>query len=134
MRSSHSISETEYGKRYAQLKKSISTVGFIAEGSLVKRLITCGNPNCRCRNDPAQRHGPYFQLTWKRKAKTVSQFIPPSLASRYQQWIANRQKMESILEVMYEVSAKVIDLQLDKIKNKKDKAVILSVKKKLHKT
>lgn len=134
MRSSRSVAETEYVRRYTQLKKNILTVGFIAEGSLVKRFITCGNPNCRCRIKPSQRHGPYFQLTWKRKAKTISQFIPLSLATRYEQWIGNRQKMDSILEKMYALSAKAINAQLAAVDNKKDKKIILSVKKKLRNT
>lgn len=134
MRSSRIISETECVRRYTQLKKSISIIGFIAEGSLVKRFITCGNPNCRCRKMPAQKHGPYFQLTWKRKAKTISQFIPLSLVTCYKQWIGNRQKMESIIEKMYALSAKAINAQLAAVDNKKDKMIILSVKKKLRNT
>lgn len=131
MCSTRAVSATQYAQRYAQLKKSIATIGVIAEGSLVKRRITCGHPKCRCRKDPALRHGPYYQLTWKRKAKTISQFIPLSLVALYKQWIGNRQKMESIIEAMYKVSEKTIDLHLGAIENKKDKSVIRSVKKKL---
>jgi hypothetical protein len=49
---------------YEQAKTRIAEVGFTCEGSLIERYTTCNNPNCRCA-DPNQRHGPYWQLSWK---------------------------------------------------------------------
>jgi hypothetical protein len=121
----------ELVRRYDNLKNRLTHIGFIAEGSLAKRFITCGNPACRCRKDPAHRHGPYFQLTWKRKGKTVSLFIPPSLVPRFKQWIANRQTMHSIIEQMYALSLNAINADLDSVVGKKEKAAVLSVKKTL---
>ena len=73
------------------------------EGSLIERYTTCNNPNCRCR-DPEQRHGPYWQLSWKEHGKTVSKLISAEDAALYQQWIANRRRLEAALQQMRDLS------------------------------
>ena len=122
-----------YQQKFDELKKRILTVGFVAEGSLIKRFLTCGNPSCRCHNNPDKRHGPYFQMTWKRNGKTVSKFISPELASMYRQWIDNKKNLQAILKKMYKTSEKAIYSQLVANASPKDKKVISSVKKKLSK-
>lgn len=121
-------------QKYAAAKKRVLKIGFIAEGSLSKNYVTCGKPTCRCRNDTTQRHGPYYQLTWKRNAKTVSQAIPESLALQYKVWIGNRQALATIMRQMYVLSQKAIDKQLALKIDRIEKSVISSVKLKLRKT
>ena len=94
--------QTEYTRLKAQLRE----VGFICEGSLVERWMQCGKPNCACASHPASQHGPYFQLSWKEKGKTVSRRLPAEHATLYRQWIANRQRLQSIIEDMHQVSRK----------------------------
>jgi transcriptional regulator with GAF, ATPase, and Fis domain len=91
---------------YEALKARIAEIGFICTGSLVKRWMVCGKSNCRCRKDPKQRHGPYYQLTWKEDGTTVSRRLPAEHALLYEQWIANRQQLDSLLSQMHRVSAK----------------------------
>ena len=103
---------------YAQLKARLREVGFICEGSLVERWMQCGKPNCACASDRASQHGPYFQLSWKEKGKTVSRRLPPEHAALYHQWVANRQRLESLIQKMQQVSRKAHRhlLQAEKIK------------------
>lgn len=122
---------TNYQQKFEELKKRILNVGFVAEGSLIKRFLTCGNPSCRCHNNPDKRHGPYFQMTWKRNGKTVSKFISPELASMYKQWIDNKKNLQTILKEMYKTSEKAIYSQLVANASPKDRKIISSVKKKL---
>jgi hypothetical protein len=89
---------------YAQIKARLREIGFICEGSLLERWMQCGKPNCACARDPASQHGPYFQLSWKEKGKTVSRRLPPEHAALYRQWIANRQRLQSIIQDMHRVS------------------------------
>jgi hypothetical protein len=88
---------------YERLKARLHEVGFICEGSLVERWMPCGKPNCRC-VDPDQRHGPYWQLSWKEAGKTVSRRLSPEHARLYQEWIANRRQLEAIVAQMHDVS------------------------------
>ena len=84
-------------------KARLAEIGFTCEGSLVCRYTCCHNPNCRCA-DPAQRHGPYWQLSWKEQGRTVSRLISPDQAQLYQEWVANRRRLEAVLAEMRELS------------------------------
>jgi hypothetical protein len=88
---------------YEAAKAKITQVGFTCEGSLVERYTTCNNPNCRCR-DPQQRHGPYWQLSWKQGGKTVSRLLPAEDAALYHEWIGNRRRIEAALRQMRDLS------------------------------
>jgi hypothetical protein len=88
---------------YEAAKDKLAEVGFTCEGSLIERYTTCNNPNCRC-SDPDQRHGPYWQLSWKQAGKTVSKLLSPEDAALYQEWIANRRRLETALEEMRDLS------------------------------
>ncbi len=88
---------------YQAAKAKLAKVGFTCEGSLVERYTTCNNPNCRCR-DPEQRHGPYWQLSWKQDGKTVSKLLSAEDAALYQEWIENRRRLEAALGEMRELS------------------------------
>ncbi len=88
---------------YQAAKARLAEIGFTCEGSLVCRWRTCQNPNCRC-HDPEQRHGPYWQLSWKHAGTTISRNLPAEDAALYQQWIANRRALEQILDEMRDLS------------------------------
>lgn len=88
---------------YARIKAQIRDVGFICEGSLVERWMPCGKPNCRC-SDPNQRHGPYYQLSWKQAGKTMSRRLSPEHARLYQEWITNRRQLEALVKQMRDIS------------------------------
>lgn len=97
---------------YQRVKQQILEIGFICEGSLVQRWMPCGKPGCRCA-DPEQRHGPYWQLSWKQDGKTVSQRLSPAHAELYQQWIANRHRLETLVKTLQEVSRTAHEHLLD---------------------
>lgn len=89
--------------RYAAAKAALADVGFTCEGSLVERYTCCHHPNCRCA-DPTQRHGPYYQLSWKAAGKTVSRLLSTEEAALYREWIDNRRRLESVLQEMRDLS------------------------------
>ena len=88
---------------YQAAKARLAQIGFTCEGSLLGRYTSCKNPNCRCA-DPDQRHGPYWQISWKQNGKTVSKILPAEDAALYQQCIANRRALEQILDEMRDLS------------------------------
>jgi hypothetical protein len=96
---------------YQTAKARLAEVGFTCEGSLAEIYTSCGNPNCRCVN-PEQRHGPYWQLTWKEAGKTVTRRLPADDAQLYQQWIANRRELDAVLEQMRDLSRQAAEYTL----------------------
>jgi hypothetical protein len=91
------------GADYEAAKARLTEIGFTCEGSLIERYTSCHNPRCRCA-DPDQRHGPYWQLSWKEGGRTVSRLLSSQEAHLYQEWIANRHHLESLLTEMRDLS------------------------------
>ncbi|MEW5945247.1 MAG: DUF6788 family protein [bacterium] len=97
----------QYERRYEALKKRIHALGFILQGSITERRIPCGNPGCRCKTDPQKRHGPYYQLSWKEKGKTVSVYLNEDKIDECRAWIENNHELEKIIALMRNLSRHV---------------------------
>jgi hypothetical protein len=95
-----------------RLKDQIAQVGFVCPGSVVRRYMPCGKPGCRCQADPPQLHGPYWQYSHKVAGKTITRRLTPDQARHYQQWIANRRRIDQLLAQMEQVSAQAAEVLL----------------------
>jgi hypothetical protein len=102
-----------YEARYRELASELADIGMIHSGSVARRFTRCGTPSCRCHNDPAQRHGPYYQWTTKVANKTVTRRLSEEEAKIYQQWIANDRKLRKLVTQMRQVAAKALELRLE---------------------
>jgi hypothetical protein len=102
------------GAEYERVKARLAEVGFICEGSLVERFVPCGKPTCRC-TDPARRHGPYWQLSWKRGGRTVSRRLSATQARLYREWIGNRRQLGSLVDEMKAISLEAGQYMLEGI-------------------
>jgi hypothetical protein len=91
--------------KYRSLIEELTGLGFISLGSLVVRETSCGKPGCKCQADPPRRHGPYFQWSRKVNNKTVSRRLNADEADLYREWIANRKRLEAVIDQMEKVSA-----------------------------
>jgi hypothetical protein len=96
----------------ARLKGEVASVGFVSPGSVVRRFMPCGKPGCRCQGDPPQLHGPYWQWSHKVGGKTVTRRLTEDQARLYQQWIANRRRLDQLLARMEEVSGRAAAILL----------------------
>lgn len=99
---------------YEAAKAKVAQVGFLCEGSLAEIRTCCRNPNCRCA-DPARRHGPYWQLTWKEAGKTVSRRLSAEEARLYAEWIDNRRQLEAVIAEMQTISRRADEYLLAEI-------------------
>lgn len=106
-------------RRYRALAAQLADVGYIAAGSITHRHTRCANPNCRCRADPPQMHGPYWQWTAKVDGKTVTRRLSQTEAELYQEWIDNDRQLRAITAQMREVAAEASDLILKQAKNQR---------------
>jgi len=91
---------------YEQVKARIGDLDFVLHASLTERHLTCGNPNCRCHRVPEALHGPYCQMSWKEKGKTVSYFVSPEIVPLVQGWIENGRRLKAITDEMLAKSRK----------------------------
>lgn len=90
------VTSTEFDERRAALAAEIAGIASEAAllpGSVVVRMMPCGKPNCRCKEDPPRLHGPYYQWTRKIAGKTRTRHLNPEQMQRYQRWFDNARRL-----------------------------------------
>lgn len=112
MRDSDAKRLAGYEARLRELATKLSHVGFVSQGSVVRRYVRCGKPDCRCASDPEQLHGPYWQWSTAIDGKTVSRRLTDRQARVYREWIANRRRAERILHQMEALSHRAAEILL----------------------
>jgi hypothetical protein len=84
-------------QRFTKARQELHQLDYFLKGTVLKRLMKCGKPNCACHRDPAQRHGPYFEWTYKVAGKTVNVKLSPQAAPLYQAATKQHRKLKAIL-------------------------------------
>jgi hypothetical protein len=70
-------------QRFHELKRDLDQLEYFCKGTVLKRMMKCGKAACACHSDPARRHGPYFELTYKANGKTVNVKLAPEAVPIY---------------------------------------------------
>ena len=70
---------------------------YFLKGTVSKRMMKCGQAACACHSDPAQRHGPYFEWTYKVDGKTVNVKLSRQAAPLYQAAIRQHRQLKTVL-------------------------------------
>ena len=91
-------------EKYEEAKSEIVDLGFVLQGSVTERWMVCGKPACRCHEDPAARHGPYYQWSWKTLGKTHAVYLTSEQAAQCRQWVKNNRRLEKIVKRLRTVS------------------------------
>jgi uncharacterized protein DUF6788 len=92
------MTEREIDNRITAIKHELAALGSLHPGSLSRQYNVCGNPTCRCKADPAQRHGPYYQLSYGHQRKSTSTFVrEPELAAVEQQ-LQNYERLRALVD------------------------------------
>ena len=92
------------GQRFRQARQELHQLEYFLKGTVLKRMMKCGQPNCVCHRDASQRHGPYFEWTYKVKGKTVNVKLSPQTAPLYQAATKQHRKLKTILAKMERLS------------------------------
>ena len=81
-----------------KLKQEIARLGDLRPGKLSQQDNVCGKADCRCKADPPQKHGPYYQLSFTRNGKSATQFVrKPDLAVVRQQ-LRNYPRLRTLVD------------------------------------
>ena len=92
------------GQRFRQARKELYQLEYFLKGTVLKRMMKCGQPNCACHRDDSQRHGPYCEWTYKVKGKTVNVKLSPQAAPLYQAATKQYRKLKTVLARMERMS------------------------------
>ena len=93
-----------HAQRFEKLKSEIAQLEYFAKGTVLARKVKCGKPQCGCHTDPAKRHGPYYEWTYKEAGKTVNVRLDSKAASIYKAAARQYRNLKSTLNRMEKLS------------------------------
>jgi hypothetical protein len=96
-------------ERISSLRDAIAKVDCLCSGTLLKRMMKCGKPSCRCQYDPAARHGPYYEWGRMKAGKLAHRYVSPEQADLLRQAIANYRKVKKLMRAWEVETEQLID-------------------------
>lgn len=82
-----------------KIKAEIMALGLeLQPGLLTPQYNVCGSPGCRCKADPPQKHGPYYQLSFTRKGRSRTQFVRRHDLSLVEEQVRNYQRLKKLTD------------------------------------
>jgi hypothetical protein len=98
-------------ERIAQMREELAAIDYLCSGTLLKRMKTCGSPSCRCAEDPAARHGPYYEWGHMRAGKLVHRLVSAEQAELLRRAIANYRTLKKLLHSWEAETERLIDAE-----------------------
>jgi hypothetical protein len=98
-------------QRIQALREELTRIDYVCSGTLLVRMNTCGKPNCRCAQDPAARHGPYYQWGHMKAGKPVYRLVSSEQAELLRGATANYRKMKKLLRAWEAETERIIDAE-----------------------
>lgn len=95
----------------SRIRHALVEIDTLCSGTLLKRMMKCGKASCRCQQDPAARHGPYYEWGHMKAGKLVHRYISPAQAVLLHQAIANYRKVKKLLRAWETETERLIDAQ-----------------------
>ncbi len=96
-------------QRIVQIRQELGAIELLCSGTLLKRMKSCGSPNCRCAHDPAARHGPYYEWGHMQGGKQVHRVVSAEQAEVLRQAIANYRRLKKLLRGWENETERLID-------------------------
>ena len=104
--------------RIQKVKQQLIELGEIHPGTLSKQYNVCGNPACRCKATPPQKHGPYHQLSWTRNRRSTSRFIQQQDVRTTRERLANYNRPPALIDQWINASVELAQLKLNQSRAK----------------
>jgi len=98
----------------ADIQRAITAMQYVSSGTLLKRTKVCGNPGCRCAQDPAARHGPYYEWSYLKGGRLHHRSLTPEQAALMRLAIANYRKARKLLRIWEVHTQRLIELDTRK--------------------
>jgi hypothetical protein len=100
-----------YAAQFRALRAQLAELGFFCKGTVLARRMTCGKSACACATEPARRHGPYFEWTYKLAGKTVNVRLAPDAVAAYRAGTAEWRRLRVLLTRLENLSRRAIRRQ-----------------------
>lgn len=102
----------ELEKERERLRREISQLPDMRQGSLTPVYRRCGKPTCHCAREEDPGHGPIFLLTRSVNKKTVARNIPPQEVETVRAQVAVFHHYQELSRELVSVSGQICDIKL----------------------
>jgi Family of unknown function (DUF6788) len=92
------MTQREIDRRIAAIKRALVALGPLRPGSISRQYNVCGSATCRCKADPAARHGPYYQLSYTHRRRSSSEFVREQDLDDVQRQLENYERLRALVE------------------------------------
>ena len=97
--------------RIDALKAALAALGPLRPGTLSRQYNVCGTPGCRCKDDPAQRHGPYHQLSYTWHGRSRSEFVREPELVRVQEKLRTYARLRELVDQWIDAAIELARLE-----------------------
>lgn len=107
--------------RIAKIKAALATLGDLRPGTLSQQYNVCGNPGCRCKASPPQKHGPYYQVSFTWQGKSQSQFVRHDDLPVVRRHLRNYQRLRTLVDTWISTGLELSRLRVDEARTRRTK-------------
>jgi len=106
---------SEIERRLEGIPRRLIQLGPMHPGSLGEQYNVCGKSGCRCK-DPQnpQRHGPYYQLSYRWRGKSTTRFVRPEHVAGMRRKVANYKRFRELVNEW-------VDLEVERERAEREK-------------
>lgn len=97
--------------RIERIRQELAALETLSSGTVLKRMKTCGNPNCGCHQDLDKRHGPYYEWTHLKAGKYTHRSLSAEQAAAMTAAIANHRKLQKLVTAWKAETEKLIETE-----------------------
>ncbi len=112
--------------RIARIKTALATLGALRPGTLSTQYNVCGKPGCRCKADPPQKHGPYYQVSFTWQGKSHSEFVRREDLATVRDQVGTYQRLRSLVDAWIATALALAQLQRHEARVSHEKSPALS--------
>lgn len=112
--------------RIARIKTALAALGALRPGTLSAQYNVCGKPGCRCKADPPQKHGPYYQVSFTWQGNSHSEFVRREELATVRQQVGTYRRFRSLVDAWIAAALELSHLQRHAARARHEKSPALS--------
>ena len=85
-------------RRIEALRRELAGLGPLRPGTLSQQYNVCGTPGCRCKDDPPEKHGPYYQLSYTWHGRSRTEFVRAEHLPRLRQQLRTYERLRALID------------------------------------
>ena len=103
-------------RRIRKVKQEIAALGELRPGNLSRQYNVCGNPDCRCKETPPRKHGPYYQISFTWHGRSRTQFVRKEDLPEVRKQLRNYKRLRELVDTWIGLG-----MELSRLKIKHDR-------------